>query len=533
GGYLERDQQGTASSFHYNYWSSSVNPITTSGIGQRGNGVPNSNPDYSISDILKDGTNVNNPSAINFQSAYIAADGAITSPITISSYWMFLFNGLSSDYNSWVSINPMTSIQVGEGYTMKGSSGLAAINSPQNYVYRGKPNNGNISLNISSGNDRLIGNPYASSIDAVEFILDNTNANGGRAASNIINGALYFWDHFSGGTHNLQEYVGGYAIYTRMGGVKAISNDIRINNNNAEGTKVPGRYIALNQGFFVSATLDASISGATSTVSGGNVLFKNSQRIFKTESVGQSVMFRNAQNTGDIEFDTCEKLRLMFDSPSGYHRQLLVGVEAFASLDFDLGFDAPMIDINAEDMFWNFNNVEYAIQAVDHFNEDQILPIGLITNEDGISEISIDELENIPNDKEIFIFDQELNTYHDLRISAFQVNLIAGEYLDRFFVTFSDSNDTLSTLDVVENQIAISYLNATNEIFITTINIFEVESIQLINMLGQEVQNWKLSQELISNSEIRILTKSISEGTYVIKLNTNKTTQSAKVVIKN
>ena len=528
GGYLERDQQGTASSFHYNYWSSSVNPITTSGIGQRGIGIPSTNANYSVNGILNDGTNVNSPNVINFQGSHNAADGAMTSPITISSYWMFTFNGPNNDYSAWASVNQNSLLAPGEGYTMKGSSGLAAIATPQNYVFRGKPNNGDISLDISSGDNRLIGNPYASSIDAYEFILDNTNENGGRASTNVINGALYFWDHFSGDSHILGEYVGGYATYTRMGGVKAISNDIRINDNNAIGTKVPSRYIALNQGFFVSATLDPSIASSTTSVTGGMVTFKNSQRIFKTEGLGQSVMFRNA-NTVD---DQREKIRLMFDSPSGYHRQLLIGVETGTSLDFDLGFDAPIIDINDEDMFWNFNNSKYVIQAIDNFDVDQILPLGLIINEEGISTIRIDELENIPDDKDIYIFDNELNTYHNLRINDFEINLGIGEYLDRFYVVFA-TEDTLSTNEEFQNQTIINYLNSSHEIYVKTLNVTEVKRISLINLLGQEILSWNSPQTYITGSAIRIPVKQISEGTYIIKVHTMSSSYNTKVIIKD
>ena len=146
GGYIDQDQQGTASSYNYNYWTSSVNPITSSGIGQLGIGVPSTNANYTITGILKDGTTSSNPLAINFQSPYTAADGAATSPVTISTYWLWKFNGTNDDYNSWISINQSSSLVPGEGYTMKGTSGSATIATPQNYVFRGKPNNGDINF---------------------------------------------------------------------------------------------------------------------------------------------------------------------------------------------------------------------------------------------------------------------------------------------------------------------------------------------------------------------------------------------------
>jgi hypothetical protein len=139
----------------------------------------------------------------------------------------------------------------------------------------------------------LVGNPYPSAIDADEFIKDNissTDTAVARNSINVINGTLYFWDHFAANTHYLAEYQGGYATYTLMGTAVAVSSDSRINATGAVGTKVPGRYIPVGQGFFVSATLDASLVGVPGldpeideTVDGGTLQFKNSQRVFEIE----------------------------------------------------------------------------------------------------------------------------------------------------------------------------------------------------------------------------------------------------------
>ena len=65
-----------------------------------------------------------------------------------------------------------------------------------------------------------------------------------------ITGTLLFWDHFGGGNHNLQDYEGGYATYTKAGGLPAPSHpDLT---DVGTGTKTPGRYIPVGQGFFVT-----------------------------------------------------------------------------------------------------------------------------------------------------------------------------------------------------------------------------------------------------------------------------------------
>ncbi|MBF4982898.1 choice-of-anchor D domain-containing protein, partial [Nonlabens mediterrranea] len=64
-GRLERDQQGTADKFNYNYWSSPVSRISNT----------TNNAGFSIAGELKDGTYVNNPRDLNFTN-YNTRDGA-------------------------------------------------------------------------------------------------------------------------------------------------------------------------------------------------------------------------------------------------------------------------------------------------------------------------------------------------------------------------------------------------------------------------------------------------------------------------
>ena len=68
-------------------------------------------------------------------------------------------------------------------------------------------------------------------------------------------------------------------------------------------------------------------------------------------------------------FNICQKIRLEFNSPKGIHRQLLVGADKRATKNYDLGFDAPIADLNKEDAFWVFNESKFVIQGVNNFNK--------------------------------------------------------------------------------------------------------------------------------------------------------------------
>ncbi|SNR77754.1 choice-of-anchor D domain-containing protein, partial [Dokdonia pacifica] len=168
-GSLERDQQGTADTYSYNIWSAPVSVINNSQI----------NLDYSVGNIMNDGTDPDNPSVMNFSGGL---NGAPSSPITISSFWMFKYgNGIET----FQFIGPFGSVSVGEGYTMKGP-GSGGIADPQNYVFVGKPNNSTdaeeIIVPAIANRDYMVGNPFPSALDANDFINDNPH----------LDGTLYF-----------------------------------------------------------------------------------------------------------------------------------------------------------------------------------------------------------------------------------------------------------------------------------------------------------------------------------------------------
>ena len=521
-GSLLKDQQGTKSSYHYNYWSSPVNPSSTN---------------YTVASVLKDGTNSAtnpfNPGNITFGYDITFADGPISNPIKISSRWIYKYAANTNDYFLWQAIRETGSIKVGEGFTMKGVTGTALNTDSQNYVFRGKPNNGDINLNLAVDQVYLIGNPYPSALDADAFIRDNIK-DGGNATTNVFNGVLYFWDHFGGQEHFLGQYVGGYATYSLMGGVVAISNDPLINSNGQSGSKTPKRHIAVGQGFFVQSMLDATIvannSNLISPVTGGTVQFKNSQRVFKTESPANSIFFRNTTSIVNTESDSRQKIRLSFEAPSGLKRQLLIGADFNTTESFDLGYDAPLIDLNNEDMYWNLNEAKLVIQAIPDFNPTTQIPVGIKINTDGISKIKIDELENIPSTTEIYLFDNATGIYHDIKNTVFETNLAIGEYPNRFSLRFT--NETLSNDDIenIPNSIMIyvdntEFLNIKN----TSLDITS-EVVYLYNLLGQKVATWNTEEELQQN--IKLPVDKFQSGTYIVKVKTNSGLLTKKIIIK-
>ncbi|MBP6181945.1 LamG-like jellyroll fold domain-containing protein, partial [Flavobacterium sp.] len=529
-GYIERDQQGQQNSFNYNYWSS---PVSIQGSIN--------NAPYTISGVLKDGTNSTSPGTITFGDGAYFADGALSNPIKISNRWLWSYNSLTPDSNTdwdnyyqWKYIGSAGFLKTGEGFTMKGSGGAAPIISTQNYAFIGKPNSGTISLSIDPKDTYLIGNPYPSALDAKEFIKDNLkDCIGCRANANIFNGALYFWDHFDlSNNHFLAQYEGGYAIYNLMAAFVAIANDPLTINDNSKGTKKPKQYIPVAQGFFIDAALDSSITGSAATVQGGTINFKNDQRAFVRETSGSSI-FMKSKESKKIEInpiDNRPKITLSFISSTGKNRRLLVGIDPNTTNQFDIGYDAPMLETTGDNFYWEFSNGKFVIQGVPNFDEDQIIPIGLTIANEGLITIKIDTLENISGTTKIYLYDDVSGNYYDMKNSAFTISLAIGEYKNRFSLRF-----TCKPLDVEENTIndGVLVLYSNNyKVLIIQNKVLDmtVKEVHLFNLLGQDLAKWDVENR--DQSRIQIPIKNQNSGVYIVKLKTSKENYSKKIIIK-
>ena len=498
GGSIERDQQGTADNFTYNYYASPVTPINTS----FNNGI------YTIQEVLKDGTNPDAPASINFQPLYTAADGAPTTPITLSTYWIWKFNNLPNQYSNWIQVRHNGIMNTGEGFTMKGPN-TGGISEEQNYVFEGKPNNGDIDLPITAANIYLVGNPYPSALNARQFILDNPD----------ITGTLKFWEHWGGGSHLLAEYQGGYALLNLSGSVVNASYESSdpLVSGLGTPTKTPQPAIPVAQGFFVEA------------ITNGTVHFNNGQREFVTEGSGNSVFVRSSSNaiTSNTNFtDDRMKIRVGYQSPGGIHRQLLVTVDENTTFDYDNRYDGKNSDTQFDDLNWKIGQEAYIIQGVPSIDPTVVLPLQIKTRDTGIATISIENLENIPNDKEIYLKDNLLGIIHDIRASAYATTVNTGIDDNRFELVFQ--NTTLSNDDFQMNGISLFFNIENQSLQINNLENKLVETVKLFNIIGQEV----FQQELNSIETSIQIPIHVAKGVYIVNLKAAEKTMTKKIIIQ-
>jgi hypothetical protein len=106
-GFIERDQTGQSNKFNYNYWSSPVSSINNTTV----------NHGYTVAGVMKDGTTAT-PQNIQWTTG---VNSSATSPITLSSYWIFKFQNLTNSYANWTTVGQNGALLAGQGFTLKGS----------------------------------------------------------------------------------------------------------------------------------------------------------------------------------------------------------------------------------------------------------------------------------------------------------------------------------------------------------------------------------------------------------------------------
>jgi len=534
-GIIKRRQQGTADKYTYNYFSMPVSQLST---------VSNNLGDM-LSGMLKaTGGNVQYSFTLNPPATQ-------TTPITLASRWFYIFdNQGASDITNWAQIAPTDNVKAGLGFTMKGP-GTGTVIDQYEYIFEGKPNNGDISVALSTGNQVLVGNPYGSALDANKFIDDNIGVS--LPANNSIDGTLYFWEHFGGGTHLLKEYEGGYAVYTKAGGVIALQHPDLPNPLSPGGSKTPTQFIPVGQGFFVTADVD-----------GGNVVFKNSQRTFATEGSGNSV-FTEAPKGREIAAlgldtaqttqtqatqtavenldgllvrkagqqavtDTLRRVWINFITPEKFRRQVLVAFTDKATAGEDRGYDALMIDKAPNDLYWKINNKDYIIQAVPPFDEQTVIPMETVITNAGQVKIELANTENILDSQPIYlrVWNGAAFTYHNLKEEPFTENLATGVFTDRYQITFG-TNQTLSTDDnTLLDDGRILFANSTNELIINNPKGEQIGAVKGYNMLGQLVYQ----TDVDTNQSTVSLPVSLTRGVYIFNIEI-ESQQIAKKIIKD
>ncbi len=523
-GELSVYQTGTVHNYAYNYWASPV-----------GNTLSNTtfNRSFFPSLNLHEVTGLITSDPVGLTGSY---DG-VASPLEIAQYWLWKYSP-GTDYSDWDYVGATNNVSPGFGFTMKGSTGSTA----QLYDYRGKPNSGSIVTSVLDGQFTLVGNPYPSAVDAVDYIHDATNASS-------ITGTLFFWEQdLTVMSHNLTAYVGGYATYTISSDgmiesfVPAVFNTVNIDGtlNTGGATSTSGkavrRYIPIAQGFMIEGAAD------------GPVVIRNSHREYYKQSDSNSEFFKTAALTSEdtnspnaineLEYNEegfqivgseYKRFRLNVDFNQQHTRQLLHNFHASATDGFDYGLESNNSNPNPADAYFMLDETAYITQA-HNFDVDLKIPLGVIIDENMSLTVRLFDVQNF-DDQPIFLHDIETDIYYNLNELNFDTNLEAGEYKERFEITFKDGNESLSVTEFETSNFTVFQNNTASQLTIKNPDALSIKSVVLYDVAGKRVMQ---KANLSNNTLYEFPTTNFSDGVYVVNVTLdNKEVLNKKIIVTN
>lgn len=561
-GKLSVFQEGTVNNFQYNHWCSPV------GNGAAGNpfGVALLNRPTGL--ITSTAAEILPNSSYNGTTV-----GGAGGTMQIAPYWIWKFVSLSPVYANWQFVGNAQTLNPGEGFTMKGTSGADALavdadavanktGLAQRYDFRGRPNDGNISVAVSNGNLTLVGNPYSSAINLNMYLIEHTgrqyDAGGVVSAGvnpNVINGTAYFWEHSkTANTHVLVGYVGGYGTYVANGvnigtpgtWVPATWNTYNANGSlnttgASSGSNFKRQFSPIGQGFMVQG------------IAAGSSIMRNKYRVFVKEGIANESTFEKSSNAtqslsgtnwdeipnvADIDYTQLSKLpvpqiKLEAVLNNAKSIQIAMAFNPNTSDGYDIGYDgiSPEVYVNAPEMvyFAQENNEKKCVITTLPFDLDKRIPIAFKCPAEAAFKVKVSEVINFTDAENVYIHDKETGIYYDIKNGEFSMNLPAGEIATRFEVTFKN-------FDVLAND--------NNNLVAASFEIFQNNNnsvLTITNALGKDIANCSVydvtgklvitKKNLGKNSLIEIPTNALSDGVYIVKLLTSENDSVEKKII--
>lgn len=429
-------------------------------------------------------------------------------------FWSFTPGG------TWFVETPSTKIMdIGKGYIIRAPDFFPGMNPPSSVfeaTFTGQPNNGNLSVGVA-GTFNLIGNPYPSAIDAIEFL---------EANQSVLNGTIYFWTHNTAirdaqgaaneGTGDLVYIQDDYASFNRTGGVATApaTTDPDLASGNP---RIPTGKIAAGQSFFASRL--AGSSGTT-------VLFNNSMRLgVGNSSLDNSQFFRTTGTSKKENESSRNRIWLNVTNKQKAFKQILVGYLNGATNDFDPAFDGATYNANTIINFYSMLGTRrLSIQGrALPFDTADIVPLGYNAFIDGEFSISIDNVDGLFSSQAVYLEDKQSNTVHNLKTGPYTFQTVKGAFNDRFVLRYTDRTLSVDDLELKDAQVVLSVKNKQLKVTSTAETIKDVYIYDLLGKLIFVKKNIGTAEFLVSNlasSEQVLIVKTVLQNEAVSNLKT-------------
>ena len=424
-------------------------------------------------------------------------DPSFANPNTGWGYWLYARN---------------TTMSAGVGYIMQDVFSRTFTGVPRNGViqptvsranYTGADFTGTNGVTITKFDDNwnLIGNPYPSSISALDFLTMNTN----------IEGAVRLWTHDTSPSTAISDpfyanYVSNYTVndYITHNGTGTVSGPAGFNG-----------YIAGGQSFFVNM-LDGSASTQPIT-------FNNSLR---NEGYDNSQFYRQAEPIRDL---ASQKSRIWLDivDSNNVSDRTLIGYVDGATYGNDRMFDAVTNVLSGMKIYSIINNNRMTIngRSLPFENQDKV-QLGVKTTTGGMFSIAISAVDGlfVNQAQGIFLEDKELNIIHNLRQSAYSFYMpTKGELNERFVLRYTDERLSVDEIAIIDNTVLV----ISGDVLEVISNKETLQEIVVYDVLGRKI----FSKKNINSKNIELPQIQKSNNTLFVNITLENNSKIIKKVI--
>ena len=364
------------------------------------------------------------PETINGVSNYVGSTGRI-----------YVYEGT----NGFVNPTPFTTatnFDLAKGYLFRAPNNWStAIPVSYQGQFIGVPNNGNATVATHLNHFTSIGNPYPSTIDALELYNANPDL-----------GALYFWTNTFAAEDGVYTQ-NNYATYTAAGGTSVNESGIE-----------PTNFIAAGQGFI-------AYNGSSEVTFTNDIRVDNSTNFFKTTTLERNRFWLNLQNENNEKYN-----------------QILVSYMTGATNGFDNQIDGKLFGYNGSAIYSLIDSEKFTIQGKTlPFVDSDVVLLGFKAENSGTFSISLANFDGLFTEGEVIIYlkDNQTGILHNLMQNPYTFQSNSGEFMSRFEVVYQ------TTLGVknptIENHLYI-FKEAKNIVLKST---NEMRKVVIYDMLGR------------------------------------------------
>lgn len=220
-------------------------------------------------------------------------------------------------------------------------------------------------------------------------------------------------------------------------------------------------------------------------------------------------------NHGIFKTATTEDMYVWLDvvNDSNNFNELCVGFSDLATDGYDIRLDSYKADGEAAiSLATTLNGEKFCIQTIAQMEEFdvRVLDVTINTKNDGTHTFYAPRFENVPDQLEIYLFDNITNTKTDLKASDYSVYLPSGDLDNRFQLIFEMGRDPLiSGIENVDLSESVDVFQSGKNLVVST-HGQELHGVEIFNVSGQ------LMLSTVGANSFSI--ESLNKGFYIVKV---------------